>query len=86
MTARAGQGAPGRGPGSATASAATGVGHRVAGGAVVAGAAGDTPVVDEVSLDDEDAPTHLGGARGGEEAAMALLRTSLGATVIEQSG
>ncbi|WP_018639035.1 DNA polymerase III subunit gamma and tau [Parafrankia elaeagni] len=86
MTARAGQGTPGRGPGSATASAATGVGHRVAGGATVAGAVGDTPVVDEVSLDDEDAPTHLGGARGGEEAAMALLRTSLGATVIEQAG
>ncbi|MCK9926682.1 DNA polymerase III subunit gamma and tau [Frankia sp. Mgl5] len=71
----------------------TGPGPRAAGaarpgGAPVAAAsmsATDT-APDEVSLDDEDAPTQLGGARGGEDAAVALLRTSLGATVIEQSG
>ncbi len=39
---------------------------------------------DEPSLDDDDAPQQAGGARGGEEAAMSLLRTGLGATVIEQ--
>ncbi|MCK9894780.1 DNA polymerase III subunit gamma and tau [Frankia sp. AgB32] len=42
------------------------------------------PSSDEPSLDDEDAPQQAGGARGGEEAAMSLLRTGLGATVIEQ--
>ncbi|CAO5157239.1 DNA polymerase III subunit gamma/tau [Frankia sp. AiPs1] len=40
---------------------------------------------DEPSLDDEDAPQQMDGARGGEEAAMSLLRTGLGATIIEQN-
>ncbi|CAI7978487.1 DNA polymerase III subunit gamma/tau [Frankia sp. Hr75.2] len=74
---------PGGGPRAAGAAGAA-----RAGGAPVAAAsmsATDT-APDEVSLDDEDAPTQLDGARGGEDAAVALLRTSLGATVIEQSG
>jgi DNA polymerase-3 subunit gamma/tau len=40
-------------------------------------------VADEPSLDDDDAPAHPGAALTGEEAAMALLRTGLGATVIQ---
>jgi DNA polymerase-3 subunit gamma/tau len=41
-------------------------------------------VVDEPSLDDDDAPTHPGAQLTGEAAAMELLRAGLGATVIEQ--
>ncbi|MCM3922673.1 DNA polymerase III subunit gamma and tau, partial [Frankia sp. AiPs1] len=48
------------------------------------GPAAASPVNDEPSLDDDDAPGQAGGARGGAEAAMSLLRTGLGATVIEQ--
>ncbi|SNQ50732.1 hypothetical protein FRACA_5160001 [Frankia canadensis] len=48
------------------------------------GAAEVPPPVDEPSLDDEDVPSQPDGARGGEEAAMSLLRTGLGATIIEQ--
>ncbi|EIV94554.1 hypothetical protein FraQA3DRAFT_4314, partial [Frankia sp. QA3] len=56
-------------------------GHGSAGG----GGTAVAPVVnDEPSLDDDDAPGQAGGARGGAEAAMSLLRTGLGATVIEQ--
>ncbi|ONH52042.1 DNA polymerase III subunit gamma/tau [Frankia sp. CcI49] len=73
MTARAGHAAAGRSPGSSVATAGP-------------AAVGDTSGVDEASLDDEDVPTHPGDARSSEEAAVALLRTSLGATVIDQSG
>ncbi|WP_175084303.1 DNA polymerase III subunit gamma and tau [Candidatus Frankia nodulisporulans] len=43
------------------------------------------PIMDEPPFDDEDIPQQAGGARGGEEAAMSLLRTGLGATVLEQT-
>ncbi|CAJ59286.1 MULTISPECIES: DNA polymerase III subunit gamma and tau [Frankia] len=56
-------------------------GHGSAGGG---GTRAAPPVNDEPSLDDDDAPGQVGGARGGAEAAMSLLRTGLGATVIEQ--
>ncbi len=56
-------------------------GHGSAGGD---GTAVARPVNDEPSLDDDDAPGQAGGARGGAEAAMSLLRTGLGATIIEQ--
>ncbi|WP_131745033.1 DNA polymerase III subunit gamma and tau [Frankia sp. Cppng1_Ct_nod] len=41
-------------------------------------------VDDEPSPDDDDAPGHPGSSLSGEDAAMALLRSGLGATVIEQ--
>ncbi|WP_239380611.1 hypothetical protein [Frankia sp. CIT1] len=39
---------------------------------------------DEASPDDDDAPAHPEASLSGEAAAMALLRSDLGATVIEQ--
>jgi len=72
-----GYGASQQGGGSRTGNADAGADGRGGGGPVPA--PGDEP-----SLDDEDVPSQPDGARGGEEAAMSLLRTGLGATIIEQ--
>ncbi|MBX6391386.1 MAG: hypothetical protein IRZ08_20760 [Frankia sp.] len=46
--------------------------------------AGYPQIADEPSLDDDDAPAAPGDALTGEAAAVELLRTGLGATIIEQ--
>jgi DNA polymerase-3 subunit gamma/tau len=68
--------------GAASGPAAHGLG--TAGGRPADPASGYYDLVDEPSLDDEDAPSHPGATLGGEAAAMELLRSGLGATVIEE--
>jgi DNA polymerase-3 subunit gamma/tau len=64
--------------------AASGQGLGTPGGMAADPAPGYYDLVDEPSLDDEDAPSHPGATLGGEAAAMELLRSGLGATVIEE--
>jgi len=83
-------GVPGSGsiPGGALAGGSGPAGPAATGGVFggSAGFAADGDVIDEPSLDDDDAPMHPGAALTGEAAAMELLRVGLGATVIEPPG